>query len=78
MNPTVTDQGQIRKLPAGNGTTQDVPDALTETVQVVVRVKNGQTIVLGGLTRKTDQGTSSKYPILGDLPIIGQFFRGKS
>ena len=79
LDPTITDQGQVRNLPTGNsGATQQVPDILSQQVQVVVRVKNGQTIVLGGLTRKSDQGTERKYPILGDLPIIGQFFRSKT
>ncbi|MCX7800671.1 MAG: hypothetical protein N2109_10050 [Fimbriimonadales bacterium] len=45
-------------------------------ISVVARVKDGETIVLGGLTKKNDSVTIKKFPVLGDLPIIGQFFRG--
>lgn len=74
MNPTIQDFGQIRRAPNG----QEIPDRLTQTVQVVARVKSGETIVLGGLTRKTDLGSAQRFPILGDLPIIGQFFRSST
>jgi len=47
-------------------------------ISVVARVKDGETIVLGGLTKKNDSVTIKKFPVLGDLPIIGQFFRGTS
>ncbi len=43
----------------------------------VVRVKSGQTIVIGGLISQSDIDTLSKIPILGDLPILGQLFRHK-
>jgi type II secretory pathway component GspD/PulD (secretin) len=42
---------------------------------VVARVRNGETIVLGGLTDKNDNTSVSRVPLLSDLPIIGQFFR---
>ncbi len=44
----------------------------------VVRVKAGQTIVIGGLISQNDIDTLSKVPILGDIPILGQLFRHKS
>lgn len=71
INVPVQDFGQLRRGPDG----QEVPDVLSQTISVVARVKNGETIALGGLTRKSDQGSQSKFPILGDLPIVGQFFR---
>jgi type II secretory pathway component GspD/PulD (secretin) len=41
-------------------------------------VRNGETIVLGGLTQKNENDSSNKVPVLADLPIIGQFFRSLS
>ena len=41
----------------------------------VVRVKNGETIVIGGLISDQDLDTLNKIPILGDLPILGHLFR---
>ncbi len=40
-----------------------------------LRLRDGQTIVLSGIIQDTDQVSSTKIPILGDLPIIGALFR---
>jgi general secretion pathway protein D len=71
LQPQISDLGQLRRGPQG----EEVPDILTQAISVVARVRNGETIVLGGLTRKAEQGSQARFPILGDLPIIGQFFR---
>lgn len=71
LNVPVRDFGQIRRGPDG----QEIPDVLEQIISVVARVKNGETIALGGMTRKADTGSEARFPILGDLPIIGQFFR---
>ncbi|MCX7654490.1 MAG: type II and III secretion system protein, partial [Fervidobacterium sp.] len=41
-----------------------------------ITIKNGQTIVIGGLAREEKSKSEWKIPILGDLPIIGMLFRG--
>jgi type II secretory pathway component GspD/PulD (secretin) len=41
-------------------------------------VKDGETIVLGGLTSQNDTGSRSRIPVLSDLPIIGQLFQGRT
>jgi type II secretory pathway component GspD/PulD (secretin) len=41
----------------------------------VVRVKDGQTIVIGGLIRSDEVEEMRKVPFLGDLPLFGQLFR---
>jgi general secretion pathway protein D len=51
------------------------PDTATQAVEAVARVKSGETIALGGLTQKTEENTDVRFPVLGDLPFIGQFFR---
>ncbi|MEN6356778.1 MAG: secretin and TonB N-terminal domain-containing protein [Armatimonadota bacterium] len=43
----------------------------------VVRVKDGATIVIGGLIRDDDVYSMSKVPLLGDLPFFGKLFRHK-
>jgi general secretion pathway protein D len=62
------------------GTTRDgqgneLPNISQQAISVVARVKNGETIALGGLTSKNDNTNVSRVPLLSDLPIIGQFFR---
>ncbi|MCC6442888.1 MAG: secretin and TonB N-terminal domain-containing protein [Armatimonadetes bacterium] len=49
-----------------------------QTVQINRRVQDGETIVIGGLTKKSDSRNLSKVPILGDLPIIGTLFQNRS
>ena len=40
-----------------------------------VRVKDGETLVIGGLIQEAESKTVEKIPFLGDLPLIGMFFR---
>jgi len=43
----------------------------------IIRVKSGDTIVIGGLIRNDEIDEMSKVPLLGDLPFLGQLFRHK-
>ena len=40
-----------------------------------IRVKDGETLVLGGLIQETETKNVTKLPFLGDLPVIGSVFR---
>ncbi len=40
-----------------------------------VRIKDGETLVIGGLIQEEEQKTVGKVPVLGDIPLIGFFFR---
>ncbi len=44
----------------------------------VVSVKNGETIILGGIIRSSVTATTNKVPVLGDLPLLGQLFKTNS
>jgi type IV pilus assembly protein PilQ len=39
------------------------------------RVRDGQTLILTGVITDRDNQIVAKWPVLGDIPIIGQFFR---
>ncbi len=56
---------------------RDLPRFDTQFVFTVRRIRNGETMVLGGLVTRSDNSVSTKVPLLGDLPVIGQFFRGR-
>jgi type IV pilus assembly protein PilQ len=43
-----------------------------------VRVRDGQTLILTGVISDEDRQAVTKWPILGDLPFVGQFFRSSS
>ncbi len=53
-------------------------DAEVRSTKSVVKVKNGETIILGGLIHKDKSIIISKLPILGDIPFIGALFRHKN
>ena len=42
------------------------------------RVRDGQTLILTGVISDEDRSVVTKWPILGDLPLVGQFFRRSS
>jgi len=43
-----------------------------------IRLRDGQTLILSGIIQEQERTTVTKWPILGDLPIIGSLFRGSS
>ena len=43
-----------------------------------LRVRDGQTLILTGVLSDETISTVRKWPVLGDIPLIGQFFRGTS
>jgi general secretion pathway protein D len=43
--------------------------------KTTIAVQNGVTALIGGLTRQAAEETEYKVPILGDIPLIGIFFR---
>jgi len=71
--------------------TQEVSDVVTTTTSQIdsptfrqrkilstVAVKSGETIVLGGLIRKSDDKGDAGIPVLHQLPLIGNVFGGRS
>ncbi|MEI8250862.1 MAG: hypothetical protein WCF98_06800 [Synechococcus sp. ELA057] len=42
------------------------------------RVRDGQTLIMTGVISDRDTETVQKWPVLGDIPIIGQFFRSSA
>jgi type IV pilus assembly protein PilQ len=54
-----------------------VPSIDTRSVETQVLVKDGQTVVLGGIYETERRETISKVPVLGDIPFVGAAFRSK-
>lgn len=66
ISPSVSDvQGY------GSG---DLPLIGRRRISTTVRVRDGETIALGGLLQETTTETKSQVPLLGSLPIIGRLF----
>jgi len=57
---------------------ETVYDPVSRGVSTMVRVKNGQTVVIGGMLSSTESKTIKKVPLLGYIPIIGWLFTSVS
>jgi type II secretory pathway component GspD/PulD (secretin) len=42
----------------------------------LIRVKNGETVIIGGLIQDKVNKTNRQIPVLGDIPLVGKIFRG--
>lgn len=65
---------------AGGVTLQgtSVPALTTRQSETTVRMKNGQAFAIAGLLHDRITSSSSKVPLLGDIPILGMLFRQSS
>ena len=52
----------------------DVPIVQKREIKATVAVQDRSTVVLGGLVRKDTSQTSTKIPLLGDIPLLGWLF----
>jgi len=79
--PTLLDDGKIHLIvdvKVGSFTfTQDagLPELTTRQSTTEVSVQEGQTLVLGGLRQQEMSSSTTKVPILGDLPLISPLFK---
>jgi type IV pilus assembly protein PilQ len=68
---------EVQKDAEGASTTAG-PAINVKRVLTQVRVKNGETAVLGGIFEQTQRNDTSKVPLLGDVPVLGALFRNNS
>jgi type II secretory pathway component GspD/PulD (secretin) len=59
----------------GTFSVDEIPVVETRNVETTLRVRDGQTIIIGGLRKVHHSVEEDKIPILGDIPIIGALFR---
>ena len=80
VTPQITpDDRVIMDLAVNNDTVGDIfagiPSIDTREVSTQVLVNNGDTVVLGGIYEQSTRNEVDKVPFLGDIPLIGYFFR---
>ncbi|RIH88016.1 putative type IV piliation system protein [Meiothermus luteus] len=49
-----------------------------QTTLSKLRIRNGQTVVLGGLIQKVTDTSDVKVPLLGDIPLLGELFKQRT
>jgi len=88
FTPTITRGGSIRLKVAPEVSALDfsnplifggftIPSILSRRAETEVEMKNGQYLAIAGLVDNTLTDNATKVPLLGDIPILGQFFRSK-
>lgn len=75
LAPSVSEATKSSTATVG-GNTMEVPNESTSEIVTNVRVKNGQTLVLGGLFKEKTVIDRRQVPGLGDVPLIGNAFKG--
>lgn len=86
LTPTVLSKDRIAlkvapeasDLDYTNGITVDsiqIPAIITRRADTTVELGDGESFVIGGLVSRSTTSSVDKLPFLGDLPIIGTFFR---
>lgn len=66
----------LRQVTDNTGSAVTIPDEDTTEMTTNVMVRDGQTVVLGGLFTETTTASRRQVPLLGDIPIIGSAFKG--
>jgi general secretion pathway protein D len=80
VRPTISSDGMVQlevmqEVSSATGETQfDAPVISQRSVQTQLIVRDGQTIVLGGLTDKQRDVTTGGVPFLSSIPLIGGLF----
>ncbi len=74
--PIVSDASTWSEFQFENQTLK-APNIDIRETSTQVRIKNGETVVIGGLITSKRTDIEHKIPLLGDLPLLGYFFKRK-
>ena len=72
---------EVSSLDYSHGITQNgfaIPALATREAEAVIHVTNGMSMIIGGLLNSEDSKTITKIPLLGNIPILGEFFKHTS
>lgn len=74
IRPVVTDVIRVEEVRLEDGTQARAPVIDRRETDTVVRVRDGETIVIGGLMQTRQRTTESGVPVLKDIPLLGRLF----
>jgi len=74
MKPEIISALSNQTFNVGGSESVSLPRFSTQTVSTQVRIRDGQTIAIGGLVKDILVTQENKVPLLGDLPLIGALF----
>jgi type IV pilus assembly protein PilQ len=79
VSPTIASPGSPIRFDSGGGTVNTLtPLIRRELTSGLVRLRDGQSLILSGIIQERQQSSETKVPVLGDIPILGALFRSRS
>jgi len=72
VNPSISDT--IDTVAVSGGVRNIPPDLIRRQIASVIKVKDGEHAILGGLITSKNGTESNKVPLLGDIPFLGKLF----
>ncbi|UNU25262.1 type IV pilus secretin family protein [Microcoleus vaginatus] len=78
VNPIIRTPGNTQTLSTGANANSITLLGERSLQSGLIRLRDGQTLIVSGIIRDEERVTANKIPILGDLPIIGSLFRSTS
>ena len=73
INPSISDT--IEEITAEAGVRTIPPDLLRRQIAAVIKVKDGEQAILGGLVTSRTGFDNNQVPLLGDMPLVGSLFK---
>ncbi len=79
VHPSVVETTEQEKVVKLNNDTFVLPLAQSNIREsdTIVKARNGEIVVLGGLMQTSYSDNESKAPLLGDIPVLGNLFKSK-
>ncbi len=73
INPTVSEISDIHIDKDGNPNL--APDIKIKQLSSIIKVHNGERVIIGGLVQKRVENRRTKVPVLGSIPVFGKVFQ---
>jgi type II secretory pathway component GspD/PulD (secretin) len=74
----INPKSSVSNISSLSNSTNPQSDVEVRSTKSIVKVKDGETVVLGGLIHQDKSVAIKKLPILGDIPLVGALFRHRS
>jgi len=79
VSPTIASPGSPIQFNSGGLTINTLtPLIRRELTSGLIRLRDGQSLILSGIIQEKQQSSETKVPILGDIPILGALFRSRT
>lgn len=78
VTPVITTVDQIRSVTIATNSTIEAPKVSSKSMHTLVKIKDGETIAIGGLISSKDTKSEKGIPLLRKIPFMGRIFEYKT